>query len=1239
MADATGARIPAAQITATNTNTGIVTTRVSNETGNYNIPSLQPGPYTIEVSVPGFQTATIQVNLTGDQLFRRNFELQVGTLATEIEVVPDADALLASPSASVGLSLPEIEVFNLPLSTRDVLAQVDLTPGAVGDNFAGARVSAVHTTRDGLTVSDGRYLNYNGAFSATFSSPDLVEQVQVSVATVDASAGRGSAQVRLQTRSGTNQFHGALFWSTNNSALNAQTWQNNLVGAEKSWENRNQFGGRLGGPIIPNKAFFFILIEEQRYKARENFVGTVLTPEASRGNFRYWPGVRNGNFLSSSPSVDLGGNPVRPVGASGDLQSFNVFTDVDDPFRTAPSTAPFIQETLRRMPAPNDFTTGDGLNTAGHRWARTRNGVDNAFGSSPNSNRDQLNLRFDYQINDSNKVNFAITREETSGETPPNWPGGFPTTARKFPEVISTAWTSTISPSVLNEFRFGRRTSSFHVRSAFTEGCCFGDDDGFNNLTPEAQEIFDSFVPKVNGYPFLPSYSLLRNHWINWAASGNASPLYQFADTVSWTQGAHTFKAGWEGSWSGSDGWNRVGQGARLGAGNFPVQGIDSRSFRGLQSADAGRARSLLTDLAGSVASYRQLYVVNDPAVGFVDNLTTMKFGQNNHQDDWAAYIKDTWNLTTNLTLNLGLRYDKYGVLYEARGLAPVSKTGDLEGFFGPSGQLTQLEPVGKNSPNPDKSVYNADWNNFAPSFGFSWNVPFIDRTTVVRGGYGISYAGAATFLEYATSVGLNPGTSFGASAIPTTYQNLLDIQLPIPLTIEPFGTIPFTDRRVNVSGYEPNRTIPYIQNFNLSIQTALGANTNLSVTYLGTKGSQLYGVRELNEPDIFNNGILDAFLTTRAGGDAPLFDQMLGGMNFGQSIGRVGRNGLTGSSALRRFGTTDNWIADGEVGRLAEWLNQTNSRTGEFGGLLRTNGFPENFIVLNPQFNSVRLYGNPDNSTYHSLQTQVTKRLSNGVSGQFTYTWSRALGNAVVARVQDTGRRTRDHRNLSLQKGLQPFHRTHAFDAHGTWGLPFGPGRMLLSGAPGWVHRIVESWQLSSIFSWTSGRALGITTDRETLGAEASISTPDLVGNFPKSIGEVVVGDGRVDYFEGLTRRQESTAVFGSDPDQLFRCHNLWEIVDSAGNVLLRNAAPGTSGNLSNTWFEGPSRLGLDVALAKSIQIREGINFMLRMDAINVLNTPQWHDPNWVMNSVNFGRISGASGARKFTAVARIDF
>src|SRR5262249_3751740 len=276
----------------------------------------------------------------------------------------------------------------LPVASRNVLDLVTLTPGVIGVQgtftaagqtvpvFAGTPTGNVNTTRDGMTTNDGRYNNSNGAYSGIFTSPDMVEEVRVSTNSIDPSLGRGSAQVQMLTRSGSNDFHGALFYTNANSALSSKTYFQNLNNQQKDYYNRNQYGGRLGGPIKKNKAFFFVLVDNQRYVQKVTTTSTVLTAAARQGIFRFFtagaPAAqsrRNGNVFSQPPSVDINGNTLTSAGGTPlFLNQFNLFTQVKDPNRTQIDPIWFGPQYLSRLPLPNNWTVGDGLNTAGYQF-------------------------------------------------------------------------------------------------------------------------------------------------------------------------------------------------------------------------------------------------------------------------------------------------------------------------------------------------------------------------------------------------------------------------------------------------------------------------------------------------------------------------------------------------------------------------------------------------------------------------------------------------------------------------------------------------------------------------------------------------------------------------------------------------------------------------------------------------------------------------------------------------------
>lgn len=1286
VSDATGALIPGVSITATNTGTGIVSTAITNEAGAYQFASLQTGTYSVTAELPGFQTqARSGLALGVSQQVRLNFALQVGSVAQTVEVTIAADTLIATSSSSVGTVLPEYKVRDLPLGGRNVMDLLATTGGAgptednFDGNFAGGRLSSVNVTRDGFNVTDGRY-NY-GALTSTYTSPDLVEEVRVITAPVDAEFGRGSGQVQMVTRSGTNAFRGSVFWTNRNSALDASKWFNNRNNTQKDYENRNQFGARLGGPIIKNKTFFFVLVDEQRYLIRQTFVGNVLTNQARQGIFRFFPGVDNQNATQLIPTVDRNGNPVRPAAATGDIQQFTVFGR--DAFRAAADPTGYIQKTfLARMPQPNDYTIGDGLNTAGIRFTRRVEGYDLAGSNGNDTNRDQFNTRIDHSFNANNKFSFVYTWERGRNMATQagimNWPGGYNGVNWKDPRLMTLSLVSTLSPTVVNELRVGRKSEAKLSRAPWYVGrpSGFTAEEEKVETGEEGKEAF-ALLPKNNGIPFQVLTTLFPSNLVDMAAGQGTnrsadSPLYTYGDTLSWSKGVHAFKMGGEYRYGRSISANDSNMTpiARLGAGGVAVQGIDNVAIPGLTANNQTRARDLLTDLSGSINRIDQGFDLRDPKDlvfrGYGDGV---KFRVRDWRStDFFLFFKDSWKVHPNLTLNVGASYYYFGVPYEAKGLAGTFIGGE-KGACGLScGALSQVEFVGKNSPNPNKQFFNDDYNNFAPSVGLSWSLPWLGKDkTVIRAGYGWSYTGnnligVNTNLE---NIGNPPGVFQGSagSGIQHTqaaYLSLANISLPIPQQFAPLRAVPLDGPRGDALHVAvANRVAPYTQNYNLEIQRELARDMTLSVSYVGTKSTKLWNGSALNAVDIRNNGFLDAFNVTRAGGNAPLFDTMLRGLNI-PGAGVVNGTTVTGSAALRTYTSTRSFIANGNIGQLADFLNRSTSITGKGGGFVRNGGLAENFFVVNPQYNTATVHGNLSNSTYHSLQSQVTKRLSNGFTTQASYTWSRAMG----AWDTDQALNTRDPRNISLDKTLLNYHRTHAFTSNGTYELPFGPGRPLLSNAPGFIQRLVERWQFGGIFSVSSGPPLTIVAPVTTIWqdtrvpaaspagtAAAGYNTPNIVGNFPKDFGKVTKLPNGVTYFPGLQQVNDPAGAGVTALQGLNGQFGNKAIADASGNLLLVNPAPGQVGSMGLRWIEGPGRIGLDMNMIKRVRITETKDFEVRIDVVNVLNSPQFgyntnrdtqDNPfllNLNMNSGDFGRFTDAQGARRFTLAGRFNF
>jgi hypothetical protein len=223
-------------------------------------------------------------------------------------------------------------------------------------------------------------------------------------------------------------------------------------------------------------------------------------------------------------------------------------------------------------------------------------------------------------------------------------------------------------------------------------------------------------------------------------------------------------------------------------------------------------------------------------------------------------------------------------------------------------------------------------------------------------------------------------------------------------------------------------------------------------------------------------------------------------------------------------------------------------------------------------------------------------------------------------------------------------------FRSNGTFELPFGPNRPLANGGPGWLTRIVERWQLGGIFSWVSGAPLSITATNSAY-TQFTGNMPVILGDFPKSVGKVTPVANGATYFAGFTQVADPARASVTTSQTLQSQFANFAIADAKGNIVLANPTPGHLGTLGQRWIEGPTHVGFDVNLVKRARIRENKEFEIRVDAINVLNTPRWQDPNTDINSPNFGRLTAAdptgsfqasdltTGTRTFTINMRVNF
>jgi len=1296
--DSAKALIPGVTITVTNTDTGVVSTALTNESGIYNSPSLLPGAYTVSASLPGFQTRTFtDVRLGNAAQVRLNFILEVASVTTSVEVTFSADRLLLESTSSVGGTLTEKTVQDLPVvgvMGNDALSQVRTLPGlnlsndlvlsANDSKLAGVSAANVNIQRDGADASAaGRWPA--GIQAATVINPDLVGEIRMILAPVDAELGRGNAQIQVQTRSGTNRFHGALVWNIRNSALDPNTWANNRVhGAPltRNWTNINEYTASLGGPIIRNKTFFFVLWDGLLPAGRVNQNATVLTPCARNGIFRYYDGWANGNALqvttdqgAATPRravVDQAGNPVAPTTNpngtphNGILRYASVFgplanapTRADcsdavvqgtawDPLRSQMDPTGYVKKVLSVMPAVNNWEVGEGLNTAGSRWVKSTRGGQNRFGFGAADVRKQLNVKLDHNFNTKHKISGTWSIEKVRADYATRvWPTGYDGISHRQPQVLTINFTSTLTPSLINEARWGMRRTGTNTQHGLAN--------------PETSEDALAFIPSVAGIPVLPQLGMnpVATTQIICVCGGQpnlssetgtlfngniseSSPLYTYGDTVTWAKGKHTFKGGGELRFSSSrfgddvDGNNWSAYARAFGGETqlAPIAGIDSTRIPGLQGTSTTgnnvAMRSLLTLLSGSLSQVTQLNWLSSAQNldTFTDYRTSVQRIRQLNQNEASTFFKDDWKVNSHLTLNLGVRWDYYGVPWVSDGLT-TSLVGGGNALFGISGRsfdewmkpgaradVTELTFVGPDSPNPNLNAWPKDKNNIGPAIGFSWQVPwFGEGQTTVRGGYQLTYiSGGGRFNTINGPLANPPGSSYQATFIGATGLEYLDMTklgaiVPVPVSVKPMQPIPIEDRSVSLTAFDAHYTTPYIQNMTMAVTRNVGRNLTVDVRYIGTLGRKLYDTVALNSANFLFNGLKEAFDAARAGGESALLDQMFQGIN-------IAGTGLTGAEQLRRATASNirNNLANGNYSALATTLSTLNySKAGginstlpdippnTLGAVLRFNKFPENFIKTNPQFNGATLQTNMGNTNYHSLQAQATLRPKAGVSLQASYTWSKLLGRAGgYTNPVDRGG------DYTIQNG----DRRHDFRTNGTFELPIGPNKLLAGNSSGVLARIIEGWQMSWILDLGSG-------DASTITAQSMLyanGVPDVVGNFDPSSGHVHWQDGALagNYFGEAYQRVKDPQCSNIAP--ILVSNNLCTlsaIADQSGKIVLQNPLPGTRGSLGQNVIELPGLWTLDTSMGKAFKISEGTKLNFRMDATNILNHPQPSNPD----------------------------
>jgi outer membrane receptor protein involved in Fe transport len=796
--DQTGASLSGATVVITDVQRGITRTVTTDAAGAYVAPNLSPGIYTIRAESRGFKTLERQnVELEVAQDIRIDLALQPGEVSQTI-VISGEVPLLNTTSATLGGTLSNKEINDLPLNGRNYENLLQLRPGVI--RYPGGGFST--TSTNGLRAEDNAYL-IDGLFnSEPFSGQSIINGAGIAgdsatILPVDAIQ-EFNVQENPPAEYGWKPgaiVNVGLKSGTNSLHGTAYGFYRDTIFDARNYFNPDttsktprslkQFGTTLGGPIVKDKLFFFGGYEGQRYRV---------------GN----------SGLEASPAIPSLATPSTPdctfITSGG---CTNSITDAIADVQAAPlalglTISPVSLQLAGCQLGPpvtcngKGFPLNNGTNPAGP-------GLINI--SLPNTvNADNAIGKVDYHISDRHSLSGMYFYGNNSGtvndagETQPQWLTLIHTRA----QVVGGTWVWTPSSRWANEARVGYNrlyqptftadhnvpASSYGINTGVTNPL-YGGLPIITILPFNVPEILGGFVwPKVQG----------------------PDTRVQFVDHISYTRGKHALKFGGElhrdsftgGAYAGGRGRLKF-----LGGGAFPTS-------------------TPLEDFFAGVPAVGQV-LIGDPT---------------RHIHNWSegVFLQDDWRVTGNITVNLGLRYEYNGVIKDDH---------DLLGNFDPTKGLLQ---VGHGLSSP----YNGDHKNFAPRVGIAWD-PSGKGNTVIRAGAGITYESVnwESFLAFNNTLGLSSiPTASSAGVLPGGGTIAVGNIKVFPTTAQynsgpvfPPGQLNCLANTCTILGIDPKITTPYVGTWSVNVQHALGNNLSMEVGYVGNHGSNLMGVRDINQP------------------------------------------------------------------------------------------------------------------------------------------------------------------------------------------------------------------------------------------------------------------------------------------------------------------------------------------------------------------------------------------------------
>jgi hypothetical protein len=1186
--DQTGASVPNATVTVTNTATNQSRSVTTDAAGVYRVPLLDPGTYRVRITAQGFKTTEVgAVTVAVTETATLDRSLEVGAQTEQVTVEASVETVQTATS-SLGTTVTGQTITSLPLSTRNFTQVLGMSTGvavdvAQGSAFGrgsqnmsvnGASPDKNNFQMDGVAINNAAGNNSAGDAGLytgiAIPNPDALQEFKIQTSTYDASFGRNpGANVNVITKSGTNQFHGTLFEYFRNEKLNANDFfynrDNPASRTTKQVLKQNQFGGTIGGKIITDKLFFFGSYQGTRQRngvAPQGITSATLfpIPAGDRGTTAL-NGVDNAAAAIFRQNLQAAMcQPGVPRGARGSLCSDLAVGG------SGATNLPINDVAMRilqvKLPDGSYYIPGSGAAGTAQRL----------FSIPGRYSEDQYLANVDWipSAKHTVQMKYMFSDNPFIYQLQGQLPGRIQSDARGNTSALLRL-TSILTPSVVNQARIsfqriiqnGTDTVPYTpqqigLKPLVDITCCNGTTGG-TYTQPPPMNIIGAF--NIGG-GLNPSF-----------APTNQT---QYSDQLSWTKGSHTFRTGFE--------YENI---------RYPlVFGGLGRGFLFLNSFPdflIGRAGCAPGDATCTPANPGNTTGTNFSS--FTNCLFCVRSGVNGiihnyNLRNMNAFFQDDWKVNSKLTLNLGVRWEYNGVLSDKYGNLTNFWQNDLRsvplanipsapsqtdpnafiGYVVPSNYDSRPISQGGRGPLPPgvrqfdglfTSFNRVPLSNFAPRIGFAWT-PLATNRLVVRGGFGLFYDRIGiNRMVHAVQEGRpyadTTGIDHAIASLQSPYQDR-----PLALLPRWFNFNTLQGSAFNSPFYDRVQT-PLVRQYNLGFQYEFIQSYVLEVAFVGSSGINIAN---------YNHNINAARIATAAN---PV-------------------NGIT---------TTTGGNANARVPFL-----------GFLGNGFQQNGFD---AVYN----------------YSSLQTTVRKNFSRGLGFQAAYTWSKNLSNVGF-----------DAANLNLstdlwqQYGQTPYSRPHRFVLSYQYELPFKAG--------GALNQVIGGWSISGLTTIQSGNPITFTDTRggSAFGMGFSGTIENGVGRAQMApgvnYGQIATsGDvkdrlGRIGVPNTTVKRFFDPAAFATNAN--FPAYN------PDGTLTTLGACPTCATGFGNSGVgvvRGPHQLNFDFSVNKMFRINERHTVQFRTDFFNLFNHAQFALTSagnigganiQANNANNFGVITGTS-------------